>query len=120
VVLDFLNCGIFYPTINTTFIALIPKIVNATSVTEYRLISLCNVLYKLIAQGLANQLKQVLPSLISINKSAFVSGRLITDNMLVTYEVLHTMATRMKGKKMFYGSQVGHEQDVRSGGVALP
>lgn len=104
VVLDFLNNGIFYPSINATFIALIPKLSNASYVIECRPISLCNLLYKLIAKVLANRLKQVLPSLISLNQSAFVPGRLITDNVLVAYEALHTMATRMKGKNRLHGS----------------
>lgn len=64
-VLDFLNGGTFDPMINSTFIALIPKLSTASSIIEFRHISLCNVLYKLIKKVLANRLKQVLPSIIS-------------------------------------------------------
>jgi hypothetical protein len=84
--------------VNVTFIALVPKKKNSSKVSDYRPISLCNVVYKIIAKVLANRLKYVLPHIISQNQSAFIPGRLISDNILAAYETLHTMHTRMWGK----------------------
>jgi hypothetical protein len=97
-VMEFLNGGNFDASINETYITLIPKIKNPSKLTEYRPISLCNVLYKLIAKVLANRLKKVLPHVISENQSAFILRRLIIDNVLVAFEALQTMDVRMKGK----------------------
>jgi hypothetical protein len=98
-VLDFLNHGTFDSSLNETYLILIPKKKNPTYVTEFRYISLCNVLYKIVAKVLVNRLKRVLPLIIFPNQSAFIPGRLITDNILVVFEALHTMDTRMTGQK---------------------
>jgi hypothetical protein len=87
--------------LNITHIALIPKVKNPSNVTEFRPISLCNVLYKLIFKVLANRLKKILPQIISKTQSVFILSRLISDNILTTYETLHTMHSRMMGKKGF-------------------
>jgi hypothetical protein len=101
--LHFLNSGHMDSAINATNIALIPKIKNPSCVTEFRPISLCNVLYKIVSKVLANRLKVILPMVISPNQSAFLLGRLITDNILAAYETLHTMQTRLWSKVGFMG-----------------
>jgi hypothetical protein len=57
----------------------------------------------MISKVLANRLKVVLPEIISINQSTFILGRLITDNILTTYETMHSMQTRMWSKASFMG-----------------
>lgn len=95
--LSFLNGGHFDAGINSTNIVLIPKVSNLSKVTDYRPISLCKELFKIIAKALANMLKVVFPQLISSKQNAFISRRLITDNILVAFETLHTMDNRLKG-----------------------
>ena len=98
-VLQALNSGTIPPHANETYICLVPKTKNPQKISEYRPISLCNVIYKIMSKVLANQLKKILPVVISEAQSAFVPGRLISDNVLVAFETMNTIDQRRKGKE---------------------
>ena len=59
--LDFLNTGNMRSKINFTHIVLIPKVKSPKRMFDYKPISLCNVIYKVISKVLANRLKIILP-----------------------------------------------------------
>jgi len=69
-------------------VTLLPKTSTASSLSYYRPISCCNVLYKLITKVLFNRLKMVIDYLISENQSAFIHGRLISDATLLAHELV--------------------------------
>lgn len=98
-VLSALNGGPIPAGWNETIIVLIPKTKNPHRLKDLRPISLCNVVYKLISKTLANRLRVVLPEIISQSQSAFVPGRLITDNILLAYELTHHMHLKKGGRE---------------------
>ncbi|CAA7037002.1 unnamed protein product, partial [Microthlaspi erraticum] len=86
---EIFTSGIVPRSINRTHVRLIPKIPSPKSVAEYRPIALCNVFYKIISKILIMRLQPILPSIISETQTAYVPGRAISDNVLITHEVLH-------------------------------
>lgn len=80
--------------INSTFLALIRKETNRGSFDRYRLISLCNSSYKIVAKLLANRIKPLLQKLISPSQGGFVKGRHILDNVIQVQEALHSSHSR--------------------------
>lgn len=88
----------FPSSLNHKFITLISKKKNPELVLDFRQISLCNVLYKIVAKNLANCLKMILPRVISSTHSAFVLAHLISDNILIAYEMMHHLSKKRNGK----------------------
>lgn len=96
--LEFLNGGELPLGLNDTAITLIPKLQNPHKISQYRPIALCPVLYKITVKAVANRIRRILDKVIGEEQSAFVSGRLITDNVLVAYGSFHAIRRRKKGK----------------------
>ena len=60
---------------NSTFIALIPKVDHPNSFEEFRPISLCNYIYKVIGKIISIRIKKVLGHYISGEQFGFLLGR---------------------------------------------
>jgi hypothetical protein len=81
-------------SLNSTFIALIPKKDNPDTLDDFRPISLCNCIYKIISKVIARRLKTVLSDKISLEQFGFLEGRQIHEAIGVAQEALHNIKTR--------------------------
>lgn len=86
---NYLSGGAMPSGWNDTVVVLVPKVQNPEKLKDLRLISLCTAVYKIISKVLSNRLKGILSDIISPCQSAFVPGILITDNILLAYEMTH-------------------------------
>ncbi|GJW64567.1 RNA-directed DNA polymerase, eukaryota, reverse transcriptase zinc-binding domain protein [Tanacetum coccineum] len=87
-IMEFFRTGRMLGEVNATLITLVPKSKTPQKVSDYRPISCCNIIYKIISKILTNRIKSALCKLVSHCQSAFIPGRQITDNILLTQELL--------------------------------
>ncbi|KAL8138022.1 hypothetical protein V2J09_004023 [Rumex salicifolius] len=84
--------------LNETLITLITKVDNPIPVSNFRPVSLCNVLYKIITKVLAIRMQPLVKDLIGPTQGSFILGRVITDNIVIGQEIIHSMRFK-KGLK---------------------
>ena len=92
--------GCMLKFLNETLISLIPKCQNPESLSNYRPISLCNSVYKVVSKILVARIRPLLGKLISPVQTAFVLGRKGTDNVMIAQELFHAL-DKKKGKTGF-------------------
>lgn len=85
---------------NSTILTLLPKFPGATVIKDYRPISCCNTLYKVISKLLVGRLKPLLPSIILPNQTAFIKGRLLMENCLLAAEIVSGYHNQRGQKKL--------------------
>ena len=86
--------GRIYDGFNTTFTVLIPKSDNPPSFQEYRPISLCNCIYKIISKIISNCIKTFLCTHIEKEQFAFLHHRQIHEAIGTSQEALHSIKTK--------------------------
>ena len=80
--------------INSSFIALIPKVVGPRLVKDFRPISLLNSCIKILLKVLATRLAGHMNSIISESQSGFIKGRQASESILIVKEVVHSIQRR--------------------------
>nr|GFA22905.1 RNA-directed DNA polymerase, eukaryota [Tanacetum cinerariifolium] len=86
---------------NASFIALIPKVLDAKFVNDFRPISLIGSVYKVITKVLATRLAGVISDLVSHTQTAFIANRQILDGPFVVNELLAWCNKKKKQAFMF-------------------
>ncbi|GJV66825.1 RNA-directed DNA polymerase, eukaryota [Tanacetum coccineum] len=99
----FFENGSFSKGCNSSFITLIPKVIDAKFVTDYRPISLIGCVYKVVTKILANRLALVIKDLVSDTQSAFVANRQILDGPFILNEILTPGAKDKRSKPFGFG-----------------
>ncbi|KAL0342713.1 UNVERIFIED_CONTAM: hypothetical protein Scaly_1933900 [Sesamum calycinum] len=96
-----LNDQILLHKLNYTHIVLIPKVNSLEVVFELCPVSLGNIVVKIASKFIANGLKSIMDAIVSPSQSAFIPGRLITNNVLLAFEVNHFLKISSWAKKGF-------------------
>ncbi|XP_056857360.1 uncharacterized protein LOC130506685 [Raphanus sativus] len=84
-VAEFFNSGKLLKQMNLQNLVLIPKITNTSKTSDFRPISCLNTSYKVISKLLAERLKGILNAAIGHSQSAFLPGRLLSENVLPSH-----------------------------------
>ncbi|GKV18712.1 hypothetical protein SLEP1_g29053 [Rubroshorea leprosula] len=104
---DFHKNGRLVRGANSSFIVLIPKVINPQKIEEFRPISLIEVIYKVIAKLLANRISSVLDSIIEESQMAFIRGRQMVDSIVIANK---TIAVAMRNKKASFVFKLDFEK----------
>lgn len=88
VVDDFFVNGKLFKPAKCTLVTLIPKSKEAKMIKEYRPISCCSTLYKIISKIITIRMGKVLNTILGQNQAAFIPGQVIHNHILLTYELM--------------------------------
>ena len=99
----------FLEYLNNTHIVLIPKVQGSEIIGNYRPISLCNSVYKIINKIIVARIKPHLDTLVFPHQTAFILGRKGVDNAIIVQELIHTIG-RAKGNRGFMAIKIDLEK----------
>ena len=111
---EFFTSGRLLKQLNHTIIAPIPKVDTPTAVSQFRPISCCNVVYKVISKVMAIRLSACLGSVIDEAQNAFVEGRQMTDNIFLLQELLRRYMIKRETRKCCLNIDIAKAYDTVS------
>lgn len=111
---EFFTSGTLLKQLNHTIIAPIPKVDSPTAVSQFRPISCCNVVYKVISKVMAIRLSTCLGSIIDEAQNAFVEGRQMTDNIFLLQELLRRYLIKKETRKCCLNIDIAKAYDTVS------
>ncbi|KAJ3687279.1 hypothetical protein LUZ61_016443 [Rhynchospora tenuis] len=82
-------------------VVLIPKNKEPLTPNDYRPLSIGNVIYRLVMKVLANRLRPYIQKIVSMEQTAFISGRCITDSIMLVKEILHSFNSSRFSQQTF-------------------
>ena len=85
---EFFTSGRMLKKFNATTIALIPKITGADELSQFRPVSCCSTVYKVVARLLKRHLKLFMPDAVQHNQVGCIKGRLLCKNVLLASELV--------------------------------
>jgi hypothetical protein len=86
---DFYDEKIDLQVINSSFITLVPKVNNPSTVNDFRPISLINSIFKIITKLLWNRLQSIIIPLVHKNQYGFIKTRTIHACLGWAFEYIH-------------------------------
>lgn len=99
IVQSFFSYSFSLKPINFYFLDYHPKKKSSPSnANDFRPISLCNIVYKIISKVIADIVKWVLQKIISPFESAFPKGRQISENYIIDQDIIHSFKSKRDGK----------------------
>ncbi|XP_058751638.1 uncharacterized protein LOC131624735 [Vicia villosa] len=99
------KCPSMISEIKKTNICLIPKVEQPQTINQFRTISLCNTIYKIINKVAVSRLKSFMAYLVSPYQTGFVPSLSIHENIIIANEVTHCMNNK-KGKHRLFAIKI--------------
>ncbi|XP_061999298.1 uncharacterized protein LOC133716631 [Rosa rugosa] len=94
---SFFQSGYILPNLNSSFVALIPKVQEANVITQFRPIAMANFSFKIITRILADRLAPIASRIILPNQFAFLKGRQISDCIFLASECVNLLDNKCCG-----------------------
>lgn len=85
---EFFTTGHLLPRFNATPISFIPKVTGEDKLNQFRHVSCCLTIYKVITRLLSTRLNLFIPQAVQNNQVGFIKGRFITENVLLASELV--------------------------------